>query len=281
MKMNKNIRSAIIPLLLFGWTLVAVGIYQHYAGNQPDPAPTAASLAPSSLASPTSSDSTNDGIPTSSPEPGVETLTPTAKPSPAAGPATFSYTVQPGDNLWDIAATYSTSVDKLLALNNLSSDALSLGQTLLVNGSPDKPTQTAQPANSAPTPSRSGDTQAGTVLQYAAKFLNAPYKYGGTTPAGFDCSGFTQYVYKHVGISLSRTAAAQASTGTRVEKAKLLPGDLVFFATGGGGINHVGIYAGNGRFIHSSSPTSGGVIYTSLKESYYAKSYVGARRVSN
>jgi len=279
--MHKNIRNAIIPLLLFGWTLVAIGIYQHEAGNQAEPIPTSASQAPSGLTSPTSSDSSTNEVPANSTPPGVETQVTAPKPSPASGPATFSYTVQPGDNLWDIAATYHTSVDHLLALNNLSSDALCLGQTLLVSGSADKPLQTAQPPTSAPTPSRSGDTRAGTVLQYAAKFLNAPYKYGGTTPAGFDCSGFTQYVYKHVGVSLPRTAAAQASIGTRVEKAKLLPGDLVFFATAGGGINHVGIYAGNGRFIHSSSPTSGGVIYTSLQESYYVKSYAGARRVSN
>ncbi len=280
--MKKDLRVAIIPLLLFGWTLVAVGIYQYDAGKQTDPAQISANLGSPGQSSSPSPGSGNDGNPASSPPPGVETPAASPESSPAPAAASSSYTVQPGDTLWDIARAYNTTVDQLQTLNNLNSDALSLGQTLIVTGQAGQPLQMAQRSSPAPAPSRSANTsRAASVLQYAAKYINTPYKYGGTTPAGFDCSGFTQYVYKHFGVGLPRTAAAQASTGTRIAKADLAPGDLVFFATGGGGIDHVGIYAGSGRFIHSSSPTSGGVIYTSLKENYYAKSYAGARRVSN
>lgn len=206
----------------------------------------------------------------------------TPPPVPAPAPTTSTYTVKSGDTLWDIASAYHITVDQLQALNNLNGDALSLGQTLTVTGQADKPVKIAERPASAPAPSRSGQTsRSSSVLQYAAQFLNTPYKYGGTSPSGFDCSGFTQYVYKHFGVSLPRTAASQASAGTRVDKANLIPGDLVFFATEGSGISHVGIYAGSGRFIHSSSPTSGGVIYTSLSESFYSRTYAGARRVSN
>ncbi|MEQ8201760.1 MAG: NlpC/P60 family protein [Syntrophomonadaceae bacterium] len=279
--MKNNKRSPIIPVLLFCWTLLAVGLYHSNAGNHADPAEISASSSdPSGQSSSISPDILSNQDSISSLQPGDTTEAAPPEPALASAPASYNYTVQSGDTLWDIARIHHTTVEQLQALNHLNSDALSLGQTLIVTGQADKAIQIAE--RPTPAPSRSGQTsRAGTVLQYAARFLNTPYKYGGTTPAGFDCSGFTQYVYKHVGVSLPRTAAAQASNGARVDKASLMPGDLVFFATDGAGIDHVGIYAGSGRFIHSSSPTSGGVIYTSLKESFYAKTYAGARRVSN
>lgn len=107
--------------------------------------------------------------------------------------------------------------------------------------------------------------------------IGVSYKTGGTTTSGFDCSGFTSYVYKKLGLNLPRTSTAQYKVGTAVSKSNLKAGDLVFFNTSGKGISHVGIYVGNGKFAHSS--TSRGVIVSPLSQTYYAKRYVGAKRV--
>lgn len=115
------------------------------------------------------------------------------------------------------------------------------------------------------------------VLNYAAKFLGTKYVWGGTTPSpGFDCSGYVQYVYRNSGISLSRTSEQQFNNGVSVARSELKPGDLVFFATYSSGASHVGIYVGNNTMIHSSS---GGVSYDDMTSSYWAKRYLGARRV--
>lgn len=121
------------------------------------------------------------------------------------------------------------------------------------------------------------EQQSGTgssVVSYAQTLLGCKYVYGGTTTSGFDCSGFTQYVYKHFGVSLNRTAASQYSNGTSVTD--LQAGDLVMF--GKSGINHVGIYIGGNRFIHAANPSKG-VTTDTLSSGYYKTNYVGARRV--
>ncbi len=112
------------------------------------------------------------------------------------------------------------------------------------------------------------------VVEYAKQFLGCKYVYGGTTTNGFDCSGFTQYVYKHFGITLNRTASAQYSNGTSVTN--LQSGDLVMF--GKSGINHVGIYIGGNTFIHAANKSRGVTIDT-LGSGYYKTNYVGARRI--
>jgi len=118
------------------------------------------------------------------------------------------------------------------------------------------------------------------LLDYAMQYLGTKYVYGGASPSGFDCSGFTYYVFKQMGYSLNRSASAQYKNGTSVSKSELIPGDLVFFSRGSISVGHVGIYIGNGNFIHSSSP--GDVVkITSLDSTYYAKRYVGAKRILN
>lgn len=109
--------------------------------------------------------------------------------------------------------------------------------------------------------------------------LGTPYRTAGTTTSGFDCSGFTSYVFDKIGIDLPRQSSAQYSAGSKVSKDDLRAGDLVFFNTNGRGISHVGIYVGNGKFAHSSS--SNGVRYDNLSSSYYAERYVGAARFTN
>ncbi|MFB5763593.1 C40 family peptidase [Paenibacillus medicaginis] len=103
------------------------------------------------------------------------------------------------------------------------------------------------------------------------------YRAGGTTLSGFDCSGFTSYVFDQLGLDLPRQSSTQFEAGTAVSRDEMRPGDLVFFNTNGRGVSHVGIYVGDGRFAHSSS--SRGVTVSSLGESYYADRYLGAKRV--
>ena len=108
-------------------------------------------------------------------------------------------------------------------------------------------------------PHRSGSsTSIGTfrarVLREAAKLKGTPYRYGGTTPRGFDCSGYTGYVYKKAGKKLPRTSRAQYSATKHISRKAAKPGDLVFFKSGGGGVYHVGIYAGGNMLWHSSRP---------------------------
>lgn len=118
------------------------------------------------------------------------------------------------------------------------------------------------------------------ILNTGKQYLGTPYVYGGSRPSGFDCSGFTSYVFAKHDISLQRTADYQIQDGVIISKDALQVGDLVFFRTYGPWYqaSHVGIYAGNGQFIHSAS---GGVMYSSMDQAYYANSFLCARRMVN
>ena len=115
------------------------------------------------------------------------------------------------------------------------------------------------------------------VVQNSMQYIGVPYVFGGTSPAGFDCSGYVQFVFAGAGVSLPRTADAQYEVGTPIGANELRPGDLVFFSTYTYGPSHVGIYLGGGNFINSSS--SRGVSVAALSDSYWSACYIGARRV--
>ena len=115
------------------------------------------------------------------------------------------------------------------------------------------------------------------VLTYANTFTGVPYKFGGTTPAGFDCSGYIRYVFQKIGFDMPRQADEQYTVGKKVEKNNLQPGDLVFFETYEPGISHSGIYIGDGQFISATS--SSGVAVADIDDSYWGPRYVGAKRV--
>lgn len=121
--------------------------------------------------------------------------------------------------------------------------------------------------------------QASPLTDVVNDLYGVPYKSSGTSKKGFDCSGFTRYVFDALGVDLPHNSAAQYQLGTPVAKGDLQPGDLVFFETNGRSISHVGIYIGNGTFVHSE--TGRGVVNTKLSDPYYwSKRYVGAKRLN-
>ena len=122
-----------------------------------------------------------------------------------------------------------------------------------------------------------GNPKTQQIINTSLQYLGVPYKFGGTTPKGFDCSGFTQYVFSKNGISLPRAADIQYKTGKAVARNELRQGDLVFFTTYESGASHVGIYTDGGRFIHASS--SKGVMISRLDDVYWKPRYVGAKRM--
>jgi cell wall-associated NlpC family hydrolase len=113
----------------------------------------------------------------------------------------------------------------------------------------------------------------------AAKWIGTPYRLGGASRAGMDCSGLIVTMYRNVArVELPRTAYEQSRTGTAIPQRELRPGDLLFFQTSKEPrINHAGIYLGQNRFVHASK--SQGVVYSDLDETYYAEAYRGARRI--
>jgi peptidoglycan DL-endopeptidase CwlO len=138
----------------------------------------------------------------------------------------------------------------------------------------------APEASAAPSPSLAASVipapapaTHGGVVRIAMQYLGIPYVYGGSSPSGFDCSGFVMYVYAKVGVSLPHNAAAQYGYGTPVDRSQLQPGDLVFF----NGLGHNGIYIGGGSFIHS--PHTGDVVKISSISGWYSSTWVGARRL--
>ena len=133
------------------------------------------------------------------------------------------------------------------------------------------------PADGKDAAPRTGDPAS--VTATALSLRGTPYVWGGATPRGFDCSGFTRYVYAQHGISLPRTAERQYRIGAAVTARELRPGDLVFFSTTAPGPSHVGLAIGGGRFVHAPSER-GQVRVESLDARYWRRRYLGARRIA-
>jgi len=134
------------------------------------------------------------------------------------------------------------------------------------------------PATFSPNRGSIGDRTGQSIVSFAQQFLGTPYVWAGSSPRGFDCSGFTSYVLGQFGVDLPHAADGQFREGVQVSQPRL--GDLVFFSTYEPGPSHVGIYIGDNQFIHSSSG-AGEVCITSLSAPYYSSRYLGARRVIN
>ena len=202
----------------------------------------------------------------------TSTSTSSTKTTSPSG-SSFTYIVKSGDSLWSISQRYGVPLYSLEAWNNLSaSSVLYVGQKITIKGG----VSTQESRSSSPVLGVVR-LEGYEVAQYAEQFIGVPYVWGGTTPNGFDCSGFVQYVYAHFGTSLPRTSYEQFDVGTSIPKSDLMPGDIVFFDTYGSGASHEGIFIGNGQFI---SATSSGVEIDSLSNPYWSAHYLGARRRS-
>lgn len=216
----------------------------------------------------------------------------------ASAQQTIRYTVKEGDSLYAIAHRFGLRLPDLLKVNHLSNPhRLKPGDVIRIPVKGAVATKKQPPVHQLArrNPSRATALLARTarsegadqvrsamgqrVLQVAQRYLGRPYRYGGSSSRGFDCSGFALHVYQRVGIKLPHSSGAQARVGKPVPRHQLQPGDLVFFRTRGSRISHVGIYIGNGKFIHASS-ARGRVRIDSLNEGYYKRRYAGARRVS-
>jgi len=197
------------------------------------------------------------------------------------------YQVRAGDSLWTIGKRFGVSPEKIASANGISlNKTLKIGDKLVIPSQGRKQIARAHLSKAKKTfIARKGKTSSNKrngvpgVVGTALAYQGVRYSYGGFSSRGFDCSGFVKYVYQRHGLNLPHNAAAQYRYGKPVNKGELKPGDLVFFRTGRSrGINHVGIYIGNGKFIHASS-ARGRVRIDSLNEGYYKSHFVGARRL--
>jgi peptidoglycan DL-endopeptidase LytE len=186
-----------------------------------------------------------------------------------------TYVVQSGDTLYSVARSNGISLAQLMVFNKGIATSLKPGQRLTL---PDNARVTTTKISKVQqnTSSRANNSS---VVQAAYRNLGARYVWGASRPGAFDCSGFTMYVMRQFGVSLPHSSSAQFRMGRSVSRGNLQAGDLVFFSLGTRGVvGHVGVYIGNGRMIHASTPSTG-VIVSSLNERYYVSRYLGARRV--
>ena len=206
-----------------------------------------------------------------------------------------SYIVRAGDTLYHLAKTHGTTVEALQAANGLASHAIAVGQVLRLpqpfapHATAAAPGEMAPPDLNVPAPPAANDPAASPtpsarvglaarVRASALAYRGTPYAWGGASPAGVDCSGLVYLVYAPFVANLPRTSYDQWTAGAGVDRAELLPGDLVFFNTDGTGASHVGIYIGDGQFVHAATRAQR-VVVDRLDSPYYMIHYVGARRI--
>ena len=248
---------------------------------------------------------------TNTSKPSTNSSTSTSKPSTDSSTSTSSYTVKSGDSLGLIAQKHGISVSTLKSLNNLSSDLIHAGQVLKVNGtisktanstssdkttvnkdknvssSTNNSTSSNNTVSSVPTVNSAGtyptsnvkNAYSDEIIAHAKKYLGVPYVWGGSTPSGFDCSGFVYKIWNEVGLSVSRgTTGGFFQMSSKISYKDVQVGDLIFFATGSSAttISHVSIYMGNGQVIHASGKQ---VQISNINNGYWKPKIVGYGRL--
>ncbi|MRX72923.1 LysM peptidoglycan-binding domain-containing protein [Bacillus lacus] len=193
------------------------------------------------------------------------------------GQSQTTYTVKLGDSLWSIANGNGITISELKLVNNLKSDVIYPGQVLTITGGTVKNISTSPstaPVTSPPPVNSAVSSKVDIMVAEATSLIGVPYRWAGNTPAGFDCSGFVYYIMNKV-TSISRLSAAgyHSVMSSVSEPAR---GDFVFFTTYQAGPSHMGLYLGNGEFIHASG--SAGITISSLNNSYWKQRYLGAKR---
>jgi LysM repeat protein len=201
------------------------------------------------------------------------------------------YTVKKGDNIWKIAKKYNIDVEELMEINEMDSPSLKTGLKLYLEE--DQSVITELQNNEILTKNmeeelknipKSDEFIEKSIQEklslFAKKLLNIPYKFGGNSILGIDCSAYVKKVYGLLGMDLPRTAREQFNEGEAIEKEELSIGDLVFFRTYASFPSHVGIYLGNNLFIHASSKGRK-VKVDNLEAPYFMKRFIGAKRLLN
>jgi cell wall-associated NlpC family hydrolase len=207
-----------------------------------------------------------------------------------------SVVLKSGESISDLAARYQIDLGALMDYNQLDSpDVAKAGARIVIpqtNAKPGQPPETA--ANMAPSMSKTqvsaasiisselvapGSDKGQLIASTALKYIGSKYVFGGTSPSGFDCSGFAYFVHKSSGVAVGRTLWQQFNAGPRVAKSQLQVGDEVFFAnTYMPGLSHAGIVIGDGKFVHANNERTG-VVVSRLDEDYWASRFVGAARI--
>lgn len=209
--------------------------------------------------------------------------------------STQVYKVRKGDTLYKISKRFNVPVREIKSANHLTKDRLKPGQRLLLpKGVPqekarpqdlldgaDGPEEIVDLTNQAPLGRWESEKDRHLLVRVAKSFIGAPYKLGGETVKGMDCSAFVRKIYAIFGLDLPRSAREQFKLGSPVAREDLLPGDLVFFRTNRFAPHptHVGIYIGDGNFIHAAGGRRRGVTIDSLSSDFFSRTYVGAKRL--